>query len=141
MAKWVRANMLFTTAEREAFWRLLSPLVEKLDGRISMEQLEECNRLPEHDIWFCLDEEGGFRSVMVTRVRQYTAGLRVLLLSHAAGELEDFGPESLEKVESIARYYECRKLQVDGRPGWIKVVGEGWSEFYRSIEKEIVYAR
>ncbi len=140
MAKWLRANRILSSQEHEAFWRLLSPLVTKLGGRISMDELAAFNTVPGSDIWFCADEQRShIRSVMVTQVRQYKAGLRVLLLSHAAGDLDDFGPGSLEQAESVARHYGCQRLQVDGRRGWGKVLGEGWSEFSRSIEKEIRY--
>ncbi len=139
MGKWQRANMIMSYEEVSAFTILLSGLVRSLGGRISIDELLEYNRTEGCDVWFCIDEDGMFSSVMVTRVKQYKAGLRVLLLSHAAGSLEDFGPESLEQVESVARHYECVKLQVDGRPGWLKVLGDGWSEFSRSIEKEIQY--
>ncbi len=140
MGKWVRANKIFSYEERVAFYELLSPLVEGLGGRISIGELEMFNVAPRKDIWFCLDDDdSSIRSVIVTQVKHYRAGLRVLVLSHAAGKLEDFGAESLEQVESVARHYGCSRLQVDGRAGWGKVLGEGWREFSRSIEKEVSY--
>ncbi len=149
MAKWFHAHEPMEQVEREALRKLLSPLVAKLDGRISMTEIEDFNSRSDCDIWFGAEPYTGIRSVMVTRLKHYDAGLRVLCLTHGAGELEDFGPDSMAMLEAFAKSLSCRKLQVDGcadmgprmtcGPGfaWDKLLGEGWREFSRSIEKEI----
>ncbi len=151
MAKWFHAHRVMGKEERDALWALLSPLVAKLGGRISMNEIEGFNRRTGSDIWFCTEPEAGIRSVMVTRLKHYHAGLRVLCVTHGAGELEDFGPESMAMLEEFAKQQGCRKLQIDGcadtgptmtcGPGftWERLAGDGWREFSRSIEKEIEY--
>ncbi|KKK48286.1 hypothetical protein LCGC14_3146680, partial [marine sediment metagenome] len=68
----------------------------------------------------------------------YKSGLRVFLIEHAAGDLEDL-KGAIGFAEEIARRSRCHRMQVDGRAGWLRVFGDEWHEFSRSIEKEIDY--
>lgn len=137
-SNWQLGSHPFTLEERECFEKLLGPVVESLGGRITLAELESFGSLPENDIWFCWDNDGAsFRSVMVTRVKRYHAGLNVLCLTHGAGHLDDFDDVNMARVESLARHYGCTKLQIDGRAGWLRALGSEWTEFSRSIQKDV----
>jgi len=102
-------------------------------GLFTREALLELVESGHMQVWIYGDDCGSVRGVWVTQLVEYPAG-RALEAPLGAG-LElfsglDFG---LDKMTDFAREMGCKRLVINGRLGWKKVLEKrGWS--LRSIQ-------
>ncbi len=140
MGEWCLAPRSLAPSTLGSITRMLQPIVDGTNGRITMEELLEDHQQRRSDIWFTLEGEV-IRSVCITRVKIYSTGLRILLIQFGAGHMEDFY-ERMGEAEAVARRARCSRLQVSGRPGWKRALEQcgdpGWNEISRTIEKEVI---
>lgn len=104
-----------------------------------MQQIIDDHNEYMSDILITMDDAGKLRSAVVMRVMTLANEDRILDIEIAAGHLDDF-KEKLEALgETYAKNSNCSRIQIEGRPGWMRVLGPGWREYSRTIEKEIHY--
>lgn len=118
---------------------LLDEVIPDNKGRVTIQEVLEAHRLGLCWIYATREDSGRMRSVAVMRVRDFPSGLRVLDIEFAVGKLDDFVGKMEKLGEDLAREFGCHKIQIEGRPGWLRALGPGWSEFSRTIEKEVNY--
>jgi hypothetical protein len=122
----------------QRFVALISPIVERSQGRTTLEMLVEDHKRGNIQVWAILDPQApaGVSSFGITRMVVYPSGLRVMRLDHGAGSLQD-AVDIMPEVEEFARSCGADKMRIEGRRGWQKIFTEGWHEVSRVIEKEL----
>lgn len=135
--------------ESEAFVRWVYPLVEKAcsfsDGRFEpMSVLEGCAGLnPDWhaQLWIAGYRGGGeapsIEAVAVTTVSTYASGLKVLEVVLVAGENAKGWVTFEDEFVTWAQRQGCEKIQMIGRKGWQRQLGEAWRVAAWMMEREV----
>ena len=115
----------------------LSDVLASMGGRLTFDEVIGDHLDGKSDIMVTCDDDGSLRSIVVMRVLNFPSGLRVLDIQLGTGHLDDFCTKLEALGEARAIQSGCHKIQIEGRPGWIRALGDGWQEYQRKIEKEI----
>ena len=140
MGEWHPVEYMSAELE-EQVWAMLRTSIDRIDPRVTWAEISRRQRDPGDSFCLWVNVEPGtfnLEACAFASVKQYESGLRVFSIEHAAGTL-NLLRESIEFAESQATRHGCHRLQVEGRPGWGRVLGEDWQEFSRSFEREISY--
>lgn len=138
MAEWYQLYPEVKSHWAEQWKAKIAPIIERLNGRVTLEEIEDAVQSGKIEIHATIGEADVLETVILTKVREYRSGLRVLSIDYMAGKMEEFMPD-FHQLEDLARDHGCHRIQVDGRSGWARVLGEDWKEVSRLIEKEIDY--
>ena len=138
MAEWYRLHPEVKSHWAEQWKAKIAPIIERLDGRVTLQEIEEAVQSGKIEVHATIGEGETLETVILTKVREYRSGLRVLSIDYMAGKMEEFMPD-LHQLEALAREHRCHRIQVEGRPGWARVLGEEWTEISRLISKEVDY--
>ena len=120
-------------------WGTAFPLLKKaLDrgaGRLNEAVVYKGLLTGELCLW--LATKNGLIGAMVTQVYVYPTGLRVFRMLLAGGErAEDWFP-LLPQLQAHGKSLGCTKMELFGRPGWEKLMPEGWRKFAVEMEVDI----
>ena len=74
-------------------------------------------------LW-ALDDDGKYRSVVLTQIVEFPHN-RKMIVSHMVGDLEAVRL-GIPDMYNHARQNGCTLIEVYGRQGWGRVLGEGW---------------
>jgi len=110
------------------------PLFEAaLDGRLyRIEHLDALLASGRAQLWL------GARSAIVTEVRQYPTGARVVHGLVAAGALDEIVGTLIPRAEAWGRSVGCRLAIIESRPGWVrKLKAAGYCIHQTTIRKEL----
>ncbi len=138
MAEWYHLYPNVAPAWAEQWKEKIAPIIERLDGRVTLQEIEEAVQDGRLEVHATIGEADTLETVIITKVREYRSGLRVLAIDYMAGKMEEFMPD-FHQLEALAREHRCHRIQVEGRPGWARVLGEDWTEVSRLISKEVNY--
>ncbi len=139
MAEWYRLYPEVKSHWADQWKAKIAPIIERMNGRVTLKEIEEAVLSGKLEVHATIGETDTLETVIITKVKEYRSGLRVLSIDYMAGKMEEFMPDFCQ-LEDLAREHGCHRIQVEGRRGWDKVLGDEWHEYSRSIEKEIEYA-
>lgn len=128
--------------EIESAWPAIKGHVEEAlshsAGRLAPDDVKAL--LATGDMQACiifLPEEERLLATICTEVMEYPRA-KVLDLALCAGERMDLWLVAMPWMESFAREQGCTQIQVQGRPGWARVLASrGFSEASRLVVKEV----
>lgn len=136
---WIKAANPLTPIEYAATMTMILPIVEAQRGRVTMGEIIENHQQEKCDLWYTVDDDA-IQSMAIVRVKEYRSGLRILHVEFGAGQMTDFY-DRMGEAEDLARANSCERLQISGRPGWLRALRERgdmeWEEVSRVIEKEV----
>ena len=111
---------------RPHFAKALDPrlyTIEHLDGLVLSGRAQ---------VWF------GERAAIVTEVREYPTGARVVHGLVAAGELEEIVGTLIPRAEAWGRSLGCLLAVNESRPGWVrKLEGAGYRLHQTALRKDL----
>ena len=110
------------------------PLFEAaLDGRLyRIEHLDALLGSGRAQIWF------GDNAAIVTEVREYPTGARVVHGLVAAGELDEIVGTLIPRAEAWGRSVGCLLAVIESRPGWVrKLKAAGYRIHQTSVRKNL----
>jgi hypothetical protein len=122
----------------EQITKHLEPSLAYGRGRIDMEQVFKLRDEEEVQVFLGF-EDGEIVAVTVTKIIEWTTGLRCLkvLIAGGYGTLGRALKPMLAKMEEFAQLAECKVLIIEGRNGWGRVLPEGYEFTHSVFEKEI----
>ena len=138
MADWYRLYPEVTSHWAEQWKAKIAPIIKRVDGMVTLGDIEEAVLSGKMEVHATIGEGEILETVILTKVREYRSGLRVLSIDYMAGKMEEFMPDFWQ-LENLARENRCHRIHVDGRRGWAKVLGKEWKEISRLISKEVDY--
>ena len=113
-------------AMREKFAQALDPRLYRI------EHLDALLLSGRAQIWF------GAEAAIVTEVRTYPTGARVIHGLVAAGEIEEICSVLIPKAEAWGRQIGCMLAIVESRPGWVrKLRGAGYAIHQTALRKDL----
>jgi hypothetical protein len=111
---------------REAF-------AEAMDSRLyTIGYLDRLLLSGKAQIWF------GEKAAIVTEIRPYPTGARVIHGVVAAGDLQEIAEILIPKAEQWGRSIGCAFASIESRPGWAKALrSAGYVPYQLAIMKEL----
>lgn len=110
-------------------WERCRPLLEPaLDGTWTMEAVRDELLRGRAKLWPME------RSAAVTQLHDYPAG-RVCRVWLAGGDLDELR-DGLEVLDRYAREQRCTRIEIEGRPGWERVL-DGYEKRRVILTKDI----
>jgi hypothetical protein len=104
-----------------------------MDGRLfTIEYLDTLIGQMKAQVWY------GERSAIVTEVKEYPSGARVIEGVVAAGDLTEIVETLIPKAEEWGREIGCTMALIQSRPGWARQLKQyGYETHQVSITKEL----
>lgn len=115
------------------YFRFRDQFAEAMDGRLyTIDYLDDLVFSGRAQVWF------GDDSAMVTEIRTYPTGARVIHGLVAAGSLSEIVKDLIPRAEGWGRMIGCIGAIIESREGWGRVLRkDGWEPFQQSLWKEL----
>ena len=122
------SSVEFYSVPKEVVWRVwksILPLIEKSieysHGKASLDDLLESLLKEESQLFIAVVEK--IRFAWITEIQQYR-DVKILLITFAGGE-ESIGflKDVFSFMERWGRELECDAIEIQGRPGWERLLG------------------
>ena len=119
--------------ERSAYQRFRPRFAEALDPRLyTLAHLDALIHSGRAQAWYGID------AAIVTEVRTYPTGARVLHGLVAAGPLEEIVGELIPRAEAWGRTIGCVLAVVESRSGWVRKLKDAGYEIHQTaLRKEL----
>lgn len=123
-----------------AFWQIVTPLLgralEHADGRYEVEDILAALLACDMQLWIAVDARSmAVEAVCVTEIIAYPQEKRCGLV-FCAGREANRWLRHLQDIEEWAREQGCAALELQGRPGWERLLG-GWQKTHVLLRKRL----
>lgn len=121
-----------------AFWQLVVPDLGKAiahaDGRYALEDVLAALLARDMQLWIAVDSRSmAIAAVCVTEIVNYPQEKRCGLVFCAGRSVERW-IRHLDEIEAWAREQECDALELQGRPGWERLLPD-WRKTHVLLSK------
>lgn len=123
-----------------AFWPITAPLIERAvehaDGRYSLEDVRAALLARDMQLWAALDARSlVIEAICVTEIVTYP-GERRCGIVFCAGRRAERWLRHLDEIGDWAREQRCGALELQGRPGWERLLPE-WRKTHVLLSKRL----
>lgn len=128
-------------AELSKVWPAIAPMLkracERSDGRYAIEDVRAALHRREMQLWLAVaaDVDGAVEAVCVTELVRYPREKRCGIVFCAGREPQRW-LHHLDAIEKWARAHGCAALELQGRPGWERLL-ESWDKTHVLLRKRI----
>ena len=125
-----------------AVWRIVEPEIRRAcarsDGRYESDDVLAALLARDMQLWLAIDVAvpGKMDAVCVTQIANYPRQRRCALV-FCAGHRPERWLHHLDTIGEWARAQGCVAMELQGRPGWERLLGDGWEKTHVLLRKRI----
>jgi hypothetical protein len=122
------------------FWPLVAPLLaqalEHADGRYALEDVRDALLARDMQLWIAVDPRSlAIEAACVTEIVAYPREKRCGVV-FCAGRRTERWLRHLDEIEDWARGQGCHALELQGRPGWERLLRD-WEKTHVLLRKRL----
>ena len=122
-------------------WYILKPMVQKsldhgMDESSTHDLFMECMHM-NAQCWVIEDSEGYIKGVGITRIIQQSQYKQLQVVTLTGKRMLKEIEECCKTVEMFAKGTGCKNISIYGRPGWERVLPDGYKKTYTVYHKEV----
>lgn len=124
-----------------AFWTKVAPVLDRAcdrsDGRYAVDDVLAALLRRDMQLWIAADDpsDGAVEAACITEIIAYPREKRCGLV-FCAGRAPACWLHHLDVIEAWARDQGCAALELQGRPGWERLL-DGWEKTHVLLRKRI----
>lgn len=100
---------------------MLEPISKYSGGRNEAEDIYWLACSGKAQLWLC-SVEGQIVAACVTEIKEYPAATSLDVLFVGGKKLGDWVAQLIEKLERYAKFARCSRIEMAGRPGWLRIL-------------------
>lgn len=125
----------------DSVWNDAGPMLSKAVNRepreLTLGDLKAALKKAEMDLWLIQDDEGVVKGAGVTKLFQYVDGLCVYIRYLGGEGVREWFTNLWPEWSAMLKSHGIKYIVQAGRPGWTKILPEGWKPVALMMMKEL----